>query len=70
LEHLAAASIVRFRRANFVAATFLKWLPRLFYEKFSMSLSARRHFPLPWSLSSLAGGRLCGGVLADWRCAD
>ena len=51
--------------ANFVAATFLTWLPLFIYRKFDMSVSGSSTTSTVWSLASLAGA-LCGGVLADW----
>ena len=51
--------------ANFVAATFLTWLPTFIYEKFGLSLSGSSTTSAVWSLSSLFGAVL-GGFLADW----
>jgi MFS family permease len=56
--------------ANFVAATFLTWLPMFIYRKFAMSVLGSSTTSTAWSLASLAGA-LCGGVVADWaarRC--
>jgi MFS family permease len=51
--------------ANFVAATFLTWLPMFIYRKFGLSVSESSTTSTVWSLASLAGA-ICGGVLADW----
>jgi MFS family permease len=51
--------------ANFVAATFLTWLPMFIYRKFALSVAESSTTSTAWSLASLAGA-LCGGVLADW----
>lgn len=50
--------------ANFVAATFLTWLPTFIYETFGLSLSGSSTTSAVWSLSSLIGAVL-GGFLAD-----
>jgi MFS family permease len=51
--------------ANFVAATFLAWLPLFVFERFSAGLLGSSTISTTWSLASLAGA-VCGGVLADW----
>jgi MFS family permease len=50
--------------ANFVAATFLTWLPLFIHSKFGLSVSESSTTSTVWSLASLAGA-ICGGVLAD-----
>jgi MFS family permease len=50
--------------ANFVAATFLTWLPTFIYETFGLSLSNSSTTSAVWSLSSLVGA-VSGGYLAD-----
>jgi MFS family permease len=51
--------------ANFVAATFLTWLPMFIYRKFGLSVSDSSTTSTVWSLASLAGA-ICGAVVADW----
>jgi MFS family permease len=50
--------------ANFVAATFLTWLPMFIYRKFAMGVAGSSTTSTVWSLASLVGA-LWGGVLAD-----
>ncbi|APW63988.1 MFS transporter [Paludisphaera borealis] len=52
--------------ANFVASTFLTWLPTFILRKFEMDVSNSSLTSTAWPLASLVGA-LCGGVLADWR---
>jgi MFS family permease len=52
--------------ANFVASTFLTWLPTYILRKFNMDIADSSLTSTAWPLASLVGA-LCGGVLADWR---
>jgi MFS family permease len=57
--------------ANFVAATFLSWLPMFIYRNFKLGLSFSGLTSTIWPLASLPGA-LVGGVMADravrwWR---
>jgi MFS family permease len=61
----AALLLAVFVGANFVAATFLTWLPLFIFEGFDLGLSSSSLTSTFWPLASLPGA-LCGGVLADW----
>jgi MFS family permease len=61
----AALLLAVFVGANFVAATFLAWLPLYIFESFKLGLADSSMISTSWSLASLAGA-LCGGVAADW----
>ncbi len=50
--------------ANFVAATFLTWLPTYIFEKFDLGLDNSSFTSTFWPLASLPGAIL-GGVAAD-----
>jgi MFS family permease len=51
--------------ANFVAGTFLSWLPMYIYRNFKLNLSFSGLTSTVWPLASLPGAVL-GGVMADW----
>jgi MFS family permease len=61
----ALALLAVFIGANFVASTFLTWLPTFIGRKFTQGLSASALISTAWPLASMAGA-LCGGMLADW----
>jgi MFS family permease len=61
----AAALLAVFIGANFVAATFLTWLPTFIGRKFSQGLAGSALISTAWPLASMFGA-LCGGMLADW----
>ena len=61
----AALLLAVFVGANFVAATFLTWLPMFIFEGFDLGLSGASLTSTFWPLASLPGA-LCGGVVADW----
>jgi MFS family permease len=61
----AALLLTVFVGANFVAATFLIWLPDYIFEKFRVGLAYSSTISTTWSLASLIGA-LGGGVAADW----
>jgi len=61
----AALLLVVFVGANFVAATFLAWLPSYIFERFDLGLSSSSLTSTFWPLASLPGA-VCGGVAADW----
>jgi MFS family permease len=61
----AALLLLVFVGANFVAATFLAWLPDFIFERFELGLSASSFTSTFWPLASLPGA-LLGGVAADW----
>ena len=61
----AALLLAVFVGANFVAATFLTWLPLYIFEKFELDLADSSLISTVWPLASLAGA-LGGGVAADW----
>jgi len=61
----AALLLAVFVGANFVAATFLTWLPMYIFEGFDLGLSSSSLTSTFWPLASLPGA-LCGGVAADW----
>jgi MFS family permease len=60
----AATLLAVFVGANFVAATFLTWLPTFIGRKFAQGLSSSALISTAWPLASLVGA-LCGGMLAD-----
>jgi MFS family permease len=57
--------LVVFLSANFVATTFLGWLPTYVSRSFRLGLSDSALTSVFWALASLPGA-VCGGVLADW----
>ncbi len=61
----AALLLAVFVGANFVAATFLAWLPLYLFEKFDLELANSSLISTAWPLASLVGA-LGGGVAADW----
>jgi MFS family permease len=61
----AALLLLVFVGANFVAATFLTWLPFYIFEGFAQGLSDASVTSIYWPLASLPGA-VCGGVVADW----
>jgi MFS family permease len=61
----AALLLLVFVGANFVAATFLAWLPLYVFERFDLGLYASSLTSTFWPLASLPGA-LLGGVAADW----
>jgi len=60
----AAVLLIVFIGANFVAATFLAWLPAYIFRNFQLGLSNSGLASVVWPLASLPGAIL-GGVLAD-----
>ncbi len=60
----AALLLAVFVGANFVAATFLAWLPLYLFEKFELELANSSLISTAWPLASLVGA-LGGGVAAD-----
>jgi len=60
----AAVLLCIFVGANFVASTFLVWLPVYVFRKFDLGLSSSSFAAIFWPLASLPGA-LLGGVLAD-----
>jgi MFS family permease len=60
----AALLLCVFIGANFVAATFLAWLPAYIFRNFQLALSNSSRFSMFWPLASLPGAIL-GGFLAD-----
>jgi len=60
----AAALLLVFVGANFVATTFLAWLPFYVFGKFNLGLFSSSFAAIFWPLASLPGA-LLGGVLAD-----
>ncbi len=64
----ALALLVVFIGANFVASTFLTWLPTFIGRKFTQGLSSSALISTAWPLASMVGA-LCGGLLADWAAA-
>jgi MFS family permease len=54
-----------FLGANFVATTFLAWLPTYVSRSFRLGLSDAALTSVFWPLASLPGA-VCGGLLADW----
>jgi MFS family permease len=61
----AALLLVVFVGANFVAATFLAWLPSYIFDRFNLGLSSSSLTSTFWPLASLPGA-VFGGVAADW----
>jgi MFS family permease len=61
----AASLLVVFAGANFVAGTFLAWLPSYIFEHFELGLSESSLTSTFWPLASLPGA-VCGSVAADW----
>ncbi len=61
----AALLLGVFVGANFVAATFLAWLPSFIFERFDLELSSSALASTFWPLASLPGA-VFGGVAADW----
>lgn len=61
----AAMLLAVFVGANFVASTFLAWLPMFVSRQFKLSLSDSGLTSTLWPLASLPGA-LVAGVLADW----
>jgi MFS family permease len=51
--------------ANFVATTFLTWLPSYVVRKYDLGLTSSSLTSAFWPLASLPGA-VCGGILADW----
>jgi MFS family permease len=64
INRAALSLLCVFVGANFVAATFLTWLPNYIFDKFGLSLSGASTASTAWSLASLAGA-VGGGLLAD-----
>jgi MFS family permease len=64
-SHPAALVLLAvFIGANFVAATFLAWLPTFIFRYFQGGLSSSSATSTLWPMASLVGA-LCGGVMAD-----
>jgi MFS family permease len=61
----AAVLLVVFIGANFVAATFLAWLPAYIFRNFDLGLGRSGLASMFWPLASVPGAIL-GGFLADW----
>jgi MFS family permease len=61
----AALLLVVFLAANFVATTFLAWLPAYVSRSFKLGLTDSAQTSVFWALASLPGA-VCGGALADW----
>jgi MFS family permease len=61
----AALLLCVFLGANFVAATYLIWLPLFVSRTFGEGLGSSALKSTLWPLASLPGA-LCGGILADW----
>ena len=60
----AALLLCVFVGANFVAATFLTWLPTFIFEGFDLGLDNSSFTSTFWPLASLPGA-ICGGIAAD-----
>ena len=60
----AALLLCVFVGANFVAATFLTWLPTFIFERFDLGLDNSSFTSTFWPLASLPGA-ICGGIVAD-----
>jgi MFS family permease len=60
----AALLFTVFVGANFVAATFLTWLPTFIFERFDLGLDNASFTSTFWPLASLPGA-LFGGIAAD-----
>jgi MFS family permease len=65
MEPAAAVLLVVFIGANFVAATFLAWLPAYIFRNFELPLGRSGLASMFWPLASVPGAIL-GGILADW----
>ena len=63
-EPSAALLLGVFVGANFVAATFLTWLPTYIFETFDLGLDKSSFTSTYWPLASLPGA-ICGGIAAD-----
>jgi sugar phosphate permease len=61
----AALLLGVFLSANFVAATYLIWLPSFVSRTFGEGLESSSLKSTLWPLASLPGA-LCGGFMADW----
>src|SRR5208282_3156468 len=61
----AALLLGVFVGANFVASTFLAWLPAYVFRHFKLGLGYSAFTSTFWPLASVPGA-LCGGFLADW----
>jgi MFS family permease len=61
----AALLLCVFLGANFVAATFLTWLPTFILNRFDLGVSQSSFTSTFWPLASLPGA-LAGGMAADW----
>jgi MFS family permease len=61
----AALLLLVFVGANFVAATFLAWLPSYIFERFDLGLTSSSFTSTFWPLASLPGA-VFGGIAADW----
>jgi sugar phosphate permease len=61
----AVLLLMVFVAANFVAGTFLAWLPSYIFERFDLGLTNSSFTSTFWPLASLPGAVL-GGVAADW----
>ena len=64
LDPAAAVLLIVFIGANFVAATFLTWLPAYIFRNFQLPLGGSSLASMFWPLASLPGAVL-GGILAD-----
>jgi MFS family permease len=60
----AALLLLVFVGANFVAATFLTWIPTFIFEKFDLGLDYSSFTSTVWPLASLPGA-IFGGIAAD-----
>lgn len=63
-EPAAAILLLVFVGANFVATTFLAWLPTYVFRNFDLGLTSSSLVSIFWPLASLPGA-LLGGVAAD-----
>jgi MFS family permease len=61
----ATLLLLVFVGANFVAATFLTWLPSYIFDRFELGIATSSFTSTFWPLASLPGAVL-GGVAADW----
>jgi MFS family permease len=61
----AALLLAVFVGANFVATTFLTWLPLYLFEKFDLEVAQSSVISTAWPIASMVGA-LLGGVAADW----
>jgi MFS family permease len=64
MDPAAAVLLVVFIGANFVAATFLAWLPTFIFRSFERSIAWSGFASIFWPLASVPGAIL-GGILAD-----